>query len=111
MAPVDMARIREVAMGDEEFLRELITLFLGDAPGQIQALCRAVEDRDTTAVYKKAHRLKGASSNIGARPLSDLCRKLEQLGKGGDLEPAPALLRAIQEEYGRLQEFLNQLPV
>lgn len=109
MTPVDVARMREVAMGDEEFLRELIALYLDDTPSQIDALRHSVESHDSSAVQKGAHRLKGASTNIGALPLSELCWKMEQLGKGGNLEQAPTLLADIEGEYARLQDYLAHL--
>lgn len=97
-------------MEDEEFLRELIDLFLNDTPRQIELLRQAVEAQDRHTVRRSAHRLRGAGANLGAEPFSDLCHKLEQLGRQGNLEQAPTLLRDMQTEFSRLQDFLTRLP-
>ncbi len=110
MSSVDLNRVREVADGDEQFFQELFTIFLDDAAQQIHVLRQAVEQHDATAVRRTAHRLKGASSNVGARPFSSLCLRLEQTVGQGSLDQVPSLILDMQEEYARLQQFLAQLP-
>ena len=97
-------------MEDEGFLRALIDLFLNDMPRQIELLRQAVEAQDRHAVRRSAHRLRGAGAHLGAEPFSDLCHTLEQLGRQGNLEQAPALLRDMEIEFSRLQDFLTRLP-
>jgi len=110
MPPVDLTRLREASMADEEFLREIVDLFLDDTPKQLNALRQAIEAQDSSGVRTGAHRLKGASVNIGAQPFSNICWKLEQIGKQGQLEQAPMLLRDLDSEFRRLQDFLTHLP-
>jgi HPt (histidine-containing phosphotransfer) domain-containing protein len=109
--PVDMDRVRDVAMGDAGFLRELIASFLDDGQQQLQLLRQAIESEDARAVHRAAHRLKGGGFNFGARSLSDLCGRLEQLGKQGELDQAPALLKDIADEYARVEVFLTRLTI
>ena len=76
--PVNIDRIREATMNDEEFIGELIDVFLDDSPNQLDALRRAVESRRGTLAAEATHRLKGASGNMGAESLSGLCRRRER---------------------------------
>ncbi len=106
---MDMARLREASLGDRRFLHELIALFLEDTPRQLTALRESIEEADLSALHRGAHRLKGAGTNLGAQVFAELCLKLEQLGKQGNLKEAPAVFHDLQEEYARLQDFLNGL--
>ena len=37
--------------------------------------------------------------NLGAERLGGLARRLEEIGRGGDLGDAPAVLRDLEEEF------------
>lgn len=103
MEPVSLDRIHEVAMGDEEFMVELINLFLDDLPRQIEVLRRAIENHDAEGAVAAAHRLKGASGNLGAEPMSVLCRRVERLGHANRLSELTQLLGELNresEKYG-----------
>ena len=102
-----MARVREASMDDEEFISELLDIFLDDMPRQLELLRRAVESQDAESAAKTAHRMKGSSGNLGADPLSDLCQQMEVSGRNGEIEPA--LLNDIDSEWNRVKDFLRQV--
>ena len=102
-----MARVREVSMDDEEFMLELLDIFLDDMPKQLELLRQAVQSQDADSAAKTAHRMKGSSGNVGADPLSDLCNQVEMSGRNGAIEPT--LLKDIDSEWGRVKEFLTQV--
>jgi two-component system sensor histidine kinase/response regulator len=52
--------------GDRDLLQELIGVFLEDAPQRIEAVRRALADRDAEALYRAGHALKGSAGNFGA---------------------------------------------
>jgi HPt (histidine-containing phosphotransfer) domain-containing protein len=54
-----------------------------------------------------AHALKSASFNVGAKSLGELCRKLEQRAKAGDLSAAGDLVAAIEAMMERVQPALR----
>ena len=70
MESVNLEHIREATMGDDEFLAELIDLFLNDTPAQLEALRKAVRTGDAERATSAAHRLRGSSGNMGAESLS-----------------------------------------
>ncbi len=93
-------------MGDEEFMGELIDLYLEDMPRQLEALRLAVEKHDAASAAATAHRLKGASGNVGADSLSSLCREIEESSRDNKLDQLPGLVEAVDEESSRVRQFL-----
>lgn len=75
--PVDRNRLREATLDDAEFMGELVEVYLTDAASQLAALEKAIASADWEATGKTAHRLRGASSNVGAQELARLCADLE----------------------------------
>jgi CheY-like chemotaxis protein/HPt (histidine-containing phosphotransfer) domain-containing protein len=78
-------------------LRELIDLFLAGAPQHIDLLADSLQDAHQLAFH--AHALKSMSLNLGAKRITELSDKLEELGRAGTLDPAPALLRELQAAF------------
>jgi HPt (histidine-containing phosphotransfer) domain-containing protein len=106
---VNPDRLQEVAMGDNEFLCELIDLYLSDAPEQLEALGRAVSSHDTVAVSAAAHKLKGSCGNIGADGLVALCQKLEASGRASRLQELPDLYQQLAQEFVEVNEALHSM--
>ncbi len=61
--------------------RELIALFHADMPQRLAALNQALQPRDAPALHEAAHALKGATGNVGAVKLADVCTTVEQLSQ------------------------------
>ena len=55
--------------------------FVGDSTRQLVARRDALAEGDPQVVERAAHTLKGASANLGATTLADLCGELEALGR------------------------------
>lgn len=105
--PVDLRRLRETTMGDEEFMVELIDLFLDDSPAQIRVLRDAIEGREGEAAASAAHRLKGSSGNLAADSLAALCQRVEESGRENRVEEMPGLLKDIEREFSRVKKYLS----
>lgn len=60
-----------------DLISEVIELFLQHAPAQLDKLAQAIAQDDFKQVQMAAHRLKGASLNVGAKRVADLCARLE----------------------------------
>ena len=50
-----------------------------------------------------AHALKGASANLGAQHLAELCRQLEALGEAGQVDGAGKRLEQLGQEFARVK--------
>lgn len=93
-------------LGDPATARELITLFLIEAPTMLAAMRAAVEQGDGIELHAAAHSLKGSSAYIGARRMVTLLAELERLVPDSIRELAPSLLTQTEDEWSRVQDIL-----
>ena len=94
--------------GDKALAREIVTGFLGDAPGQLHTLKKLIESGDTKGVRLQAHTLKGAAATVSAPTLRELGLQMEQAATDSDLTRATALLAALEEQLDRFKVALSQ---
>lgn len=94
---MDFGRLREFREFDDEshsMTREVVSLFVADAPHRLKALEDAVASQDPQALSRAAHALKGAASNIGAIAIQAACAALESDARDG--WPADAAARVAR---------------
>ena len=101
-----LAQLQQTA-GDPEFLASLISTYLEDAPGLMDAIEGAVSYNDPAALRIAAHSLKSNSAEFGAMILADLFREIEAIGRGGTIDGAAELLLAARREFERVQQRLE----
>lgn len=94
-------------MYDETFAREIVNLFLEDAPRQIAVLQEALTKGDAVLLQRQAHRLKGTAANVGAMTLHNAMLQIEAAGAESDLSRARELLSTIEVLYEKLQGILT----
>ena len=95
-----LAELRPPIMEDD-LLRELIAMFLADAPVRLAALQTAAMGADLRAVAAVAHSLKSAAGNLGAQRVVELCFRLEAAARLDDLILARKLLDTLEVELAR----------
>ena len=102
-----LQRLSEATGG--ELMDTLVGLFLSEADARVSAIVKAVEKADQNALSFAAHSLRGASANLGASHLADLCANLEfDLGPG-ELEGDRDLLTPLTAELVRVRTALHIL--
>ncbi len=77
---MDWSRLEQFKEFDDEarsMTREVVALFIADAPQRAQDLLQAVGSGDAQLLSRAAHALKGAASNVGASALTEACFVLE----------------------------------
>jgi HPt (histidine-containing phosphotransfer) domain-containing protein len=94
--------------GDRELLREVVTIFWDESPHLLAGIEAAIISGDADALERTAHRLKGSVGNFGARTAGDLARKLEAMGKTGNLAGAGEASARLREALERLEEALDE---
>ncbi len=94
---------------DSSFLKEVIDLYLDQAPGLLNDIKTAARDKNPLKMSQSAHALKGASLNIGAKMFSEVCKTLEFKGKNNDLENVNSLLTEMDESYLITSDVLRKL--
>lgn len=94
-------------MGDEFSL--LIDTFINDSIVRLETIKEAVVAEDPEAIRRTAHSFKGSAGNMGARHLTDLCRRLEELGHSGSSNGAESLLEQLTTEYESVKGALKSI--
>jgi two-component system, sensor histidine kinase and response regulator len=94
---------------DQDLLREIVGLFLAEAPELMQAVRESVERRDSSSLQRSAHTLKGSVANFGAKGAYEIALKLETMGRTGDLSRASAMLAELEAAVRRLESELTAL--
>jgi HPt (histidine-containing phosphotransfer) domain-containing protein len=90
------AKTLEKVGGDEQFLKEVIHIFLEESPKQLAELGQAVREADAELLERVAHSLKGALGYLG---LSDACQKardLERMGRERGFKSAAESLSVFE---------------
>ena len=77
-------KINEMAAGDEDFVQSVITVFLEEVPGDLEALEKAIDDQDFENVYKLAHKIKPNVDLLGMEQARVTALEIETLGKSSD---------------------------
>lgn len=80
-----------------ELVASIIDAFIPDVQQRLVALSAAVQTHDAQAIAREAHGLKGSCLNLGAQRLGELCRALEEAGKGSDWHALPPLVDELQD--------------
>lgn len=100
----------ERLMNNAGLLDKICELFIRTSPAQLEAIKTAAASTTTdrfSTVQAEAHALKGASGNIGAEELMQLCSALEQSARSGNTAQLQALSLQLDAAYRRL---LDRLP-
>ena len=107
-AAMDMTALLDRLGGDMALTADVIAVFLEDGPGRVTAIGDAVSDLDAGRLRTAAHALKGAAGNVGATPLFEAARRLEQIGATGDLSGVDTAWRELEDEAGRVISGMRQ---
>lgn len=103
-----LARLRAVQKeGEPDLVREVVDIFLEDAPQRVAAIREAATSGDAKALARAAHTLKGSAGHLGAKGLQALCARLEEMVGGGEVDDALALVSVIEDELLRVTQALK----
>jgi signal transduction histidine kinase/DNA-binding response OmpR family regulator len=100
--PFDATSALRHTGGDAALLRELLMVFVEDAPRDVQAVVEAVERGDAVMVAAAAQRLGASLRVVGAAVAVSLAERLEQGGLEARLADTPALLAELTLEVNQL---------
>ena len=81
--------------GDVEFARELLGSFAESVPASASGIDSALRSGETGRLAFEVHGLKGACLTIGADDLAEACRRLEDAGRGDDLDAVGEASRGV----------------
>jgi CheY-like chemotaxis protein/HPt (histidine-containing phosphotransfer) domain-containing protein/anti-sigma regulatory factor (Ser/Thr protein kinase) len=94
-------------LGGTAALREVIRSFLDQTPSVLSALRDAAARADVPSIRRAAHMIKGTSSILGARELSQQCAEIERAGQTGCIVDAGSRVIAVEASYRTIEAVLK----
>ena len=105
MAPINLEKLREVTEGDAALERQLFMLYFDTAERCLASLKTQIHVDDGATWKNAAHELKGASANIQAGKIAELCKFSEHLP--ADEEERERTCQLIEEGLAEIRAFLK----
>lgn len=99
----NLDKINEMAEGDEDFIRSVVSVFLEEVPEDLDALENAIAVRDFDQIYKMAHKIKPNVDLLGMEQTRANALEIETLGKSA------ASLDAIESKFPLLKKDVEQV--
>jgi signal transduction histidine kinase/CheY-like chemotaxis protein/CHASE2 domain-containing sensor protein len=96
--PIDFSYLHKLSEGNQEFERDILQVFTQTTQEGVRAIKRAIASQDWLSVEHEAQKMKGSSSNIGARSLHYLAGKLEEQVKEKSLDSVENLVSDLDKE-------------
>jgi PAS domain S-box-containing protein len=84
---VDLSYLKDFSGGDTSFIREMLGLFLSDAPNQISMMKEYLGNEDWDKLGKLGHRMKPNFQMLGMDHQREMAFSIEIMGKGDDVNP------------------------
>jgi HPt (histidine-containing phosphotransfer) domain-containing protein len=110
--PLDHSSLDELKLieqnGSPGFFTNMVSLYFKQAPEIISALHKAISAGDMKILQRNAHNFKSISATVGASSLSELCKRLEIIGRNGELSGSGAYIPAIELEYEQARRALEK---
>lgn len=107
---IDMAVYDDLkeAAGDE-FIVELVTAFLDEAPSMFTELRTALDTGDADGFRRAAHSIKSNANIFGAHALVPPARELELMEFSGATTEVKMLMSRLETEFARASDALAGL--
>ena len=97
-----LLNLRTIGGDDDGFVAEIVQMFREDTPPHFVELADCAAKGDSVRLGKVAHSMKGSAGNFGAKHFRQLCERLEEIGRKGELAAAPAAIATLHAEYERV---------
>ena len=97
---------------DDDLLRDIIQIYLEDAPGMIQKIRAAIEENNADSLQRAAHSLKGLASTLSAHEVVDVAYRLEHIAATRNLAEAAKTAAEAEQRVDELsravKDYLRQ---
>jgi len=103
-------RVRQLGLEtDTYFIKDLIQSYVPLFTTQLNNILEAHKERNAKKLTHAAHSLKGASLNVGASALGDLCRIVEESARNDQFGGLETVLEEIKREHAKVTQVLSAI--
>ncbi len=109
-SPIDrhqLCNLISMMGGEISVFKQLVDTYVSESPDLIQRMDQAAMQNDASALEHSAHTLKSSSHSLGAIELSNLCMRLEKMGREKQIDNAMKLLEDLHGEYQKIETILT----
>ncbi len=106
--PIDFIYLHKLSEGNREFEQDILKVFTQDTQASLRVIRNAIASKDWSSVVKESHKIKGSSTNVGARSLHYLAGKLEKQVKADSLDSVDSLLSDLEKELVQVISFIDR---
>ena len=99
----ERAITRLCQVGGTKLARQMISLFLENAPKRIESAQVASRIGDLETVERSVHSLKSSAGNVGAMSLQELVERIEQMAAEGKNDSISSLLKELERIFDRVK--------
>ncbi|MDE3244782.1 MAG: PAS domain-containing protein [Acidobacteriota bacterium] len=107
-SPMDLAMLDGLSGGDPGASLDILRDFRDTLENDMAGLGNLAHQGDLPTLARLAHRIKGASAMVGAKPLAEAARSVEAQAQAGDSHLVAEALAAMETAYADLERYLAQ---
>ncbi|WP_207422701.1 Hpt domain-containing protein [Desertivirga brevis] len=107
---IDMTYLSDIAGGSEEFMIEMIDIFIEQTPLYFDQLSEAVANQDWKSVGDVAHKIKPTLAFMGIEEAKDIMADIERKARTEDnVSEIPGMFADINARCEDLYDNLNKI--
>jgi HPt (histidine-containing phosphotransfer) domain-containing protein len=106
---LDLSDALDRVDGDRDLLITLAGLFLQESQKEAAAIRAALGRQDCSGLAAAAHKLKGSVMEMCAPRLFERTKRLEELGRQGDLAEATSVCVDVETSLAEVHDALREL--
>jgi len=107
---IDLSYLNDIAGGSEEFMIDMIDIFIEQTPLYFEQLEQAVNTSDWKSVGDVAHKIKPTLAFMGINEAKDIMAEIERKARQGDeLSDIPAMFKSILTRCNELYSNLDKI--
>jgi PAS domain S-box-containing protein len=105
--PLNLERLNAISRGKVTLQQQLVQAFIKNAQPGLEQMRLALQVNDFEIIVQQAHRIKGASANVGVKVIPEVTAQLERQARDKNLDGAIEKLEALQSQLEKVKAFVK----
>lgn len=105
---MDFKKIAQSLDLEEDEYMDLVRLFVETTEVNLQDLESSINTKDSEAVFKMAHKIKGAAFNLEMTDVANLAKEIEMKGKSNQLTDISPLFGELKKAFEKINALVAQ---